>query len=127
MKAEHMPYYCGPCIPVEHCPSGTSTDDPSDSAADIAATTLITSIITQGNTGAASLCIHPVRFGKFQTNELPPPIRGLYNNKFPALAYRVTNFLWVVYGFDSGHFFSTISKRNLPFSVVLACDPFDYG
>ena len=37
------------------------------------------------------------------------------------------NFSWAVYGFNSGHFLSTISKRNLPFSVVLVCDPFQYG
>ena len=127
MKVEHMPYHRGPHIPVEHCPLGTSTDDARDSDADIVATTLITSIITHGDTGAVSLCIYPVRFGKFQTNDLPPPIRSLYNNKFPALAYWATNFSWVVYGFNLGHFFSTISKQNLPFSVVLACDPLDYG
>jgi hypothetical protein len=34
MKAEHMPYYRGPRIPVEHCPAGTSTDDSEDTIAD---------------------------------------------------------------------------------------------
>ena len=37
------------------------------------------------------------------------------------------NFSWAVYGFNSGHFLLAISKRNLPFSVVLACDPFEYS
>jgi hypothetical protein len=32
-----------------------------------------------------------------------------------------------VYSFNSGHFASTISKRNLPFNVLLACDPYAYG
>jgi hypothetical protein len=127
MKAEHMPYYCGPSIPVEHCPAGTSTDNSDDTIVDNIATTLITSIITQGDTGLTSLCVHPVQFGLFSTLTSPEPIRALYNNKFPALAYWATNFLWAVYGFNSGHFLSTISKRNLPFSVVLACDPFKYS
>jgi hypothetical protein len=33
-------------------------------------------------------------------------------------------FTWAIYGFNTGHFFSTISKRNLPFLTVLACDPY---
>ncbi len=36
------------------------------------------------------------------------------------------NFLWAVYGFNVGHSLLTISK-NLPFSVLLACDPFEYS
>jgi hypothetical protein len=32
-----------------------------------------------------------------------------------------------MYLFNSGHFASTISKRNLPFDVLLACDPYAYG
>jgi hypothetical protein len=36
-------------------------------------------------------------------------------------------FSWVVYGFNSGHFVSIIEKQNLPFRIVLACDPFEYG
>jgi hypothetical protein len=127
MKAEHMPYYCGLRIPVEHCPAGTSTDNLDDTIVDNIATTLITSIITQGDTGLTSLCVHPVGVGLFLTLTSPEPVRTLYNNKFSALAYRAMNFLWAVYGFNSGHFLSMISKRNLPFSVVLACDLFEYS
>ncbi len=36
-------------------------------------------------------------------------------------------FSWAVYGFNSGHFVPMIEKRNLPFRIVLACDPFEYG
>ena len=43
----------------------------------------------------------------------------------PALAYRASHFIWALYGFNSGHFPSTIVKRNLPFRVVLACDPWE--
>jgi len=34
---------------------------------------------------------------------------------------------WAVYVFNSGHFLLTISKWNLPFSVMLACNPFKYS
>ena len=37
------------------------------------------------------------------------------------------NYSWAVYGFNLGHFLLTFSKQNLPFSVVLAFDPFEYG
>ncbi len=39
----------------------------------------------------------------------------------------MAHFSWVVYLFNSGHFASTISKRNLPFNILLACDPYAYG
>jgi hypothetical protein len=32
-----------------------------------------------------------------------------------------------MYLFNSGHFASVISKRNLPFNVSLACNPYAYG
>jgi hypothetical protein len=67
MKAQHMPYYRGPHIPVKHCPAGTSTDDSEDTIADNVATTLIASIITQGDMGHTSFCIYPVRFGLFSS------------------------------------------------------------
>jgi hypothetical protein len=54
-------------------------------------------------------------------------IRPMYNSEFPALAFQVTCFSWAVYLFNSGHFASTISKRNLPFNVLLACDSYAYG
>ena len=54
MKSEHMPYCRGPHIPVEHCPAGTSTDDFDNTIADNVATTLIVSIITQGDMGHTS-------------------------------------------------------------------------
>jgi hypothetical protein len=78
MKAEHMPYYRGPRNPVEHCPAGTSTDDFEDTIVDNVATTLITSIITQGDMGHTSICVHPVRSGLFPSTSRP--VRALYND-----------------------------------------------
>ncbi len=87
-----MPYYQDPCIPVERCPAGTSSEDSDNTIADNAATTLITSIITQGNTGQTSLSVHLVWFSLFFTFAQPEPICALYNNEFPALAYRAMIF-----------------------------------
>jgi hypothetical protein len=122
MKPEHMPYYCGQ-IPVEHCPSGTSTDDNTE---DVDAKTLMTTIITQCDYGPTSLSIHPFSVGTSDTIPTARTRRN-YNAEFPALAYRATMFSWAVYGFNSGRFVSTIEKRNLPFRIVLAYDPFKYG
>jgi hypothetical protein len=83
MKPEHMPYYRGSRIPVEHCPSGTSTDNNTE---DIDAKTLMTTIITQCNNGPTSLSIHPFNVGTFHT--IPPArTRCNYTTEFPALAY----------------------------------------
>ena len=67
MKVENMLYYCGPRIPIEHCPSGTSTDE---ADVDVNANTLMTTIVTQGDIGHTSLCIRPFQVGTFVS--MPP-------------------------------------------------------
>ena len=127
MKEEHMPYYRGPRIPADHCPPGTSMydDNADNSQADEVATAMISSIITRGNEEITSLCIRPVEFGLFNSSTATPISRSLYNSDVPALAYRASQFTWAWYGFNSGHVISTILKRNLPFHIVLACDPYE--
>jgi hypothetical protein len=123
MKPENMPYYQGPRIPIEHCQLGTSTDEVD---VDVNATTLMTTILTQGDIGHTNLSIRPFQVGTFNSMPLGSS-RTNYNADIPALAYRATTFSWALYGFNSGHFASTVEKRNLPIQVVLACDPFEYG
>jgi len=123
MKPENMPYYRGPRIPIEHCQLGTSTDEVD---VDVNATALMTTILTQGDIGHTNLSIHPFQVGTFNSMPLGS-LRTNYNADIPALAYRATTFSWALYGFNSGHFASTVEKRNLPIQVVLACDPFEYG
>jgi len=123
MKPENMPYYRGPRIPIEHCQLGTSTDEVD---VDVNATTLMTTILTQGDIGHTNLSIRPFQVGTFNSMPLGSS-RTNYNADIPALAYRATTFSWALYGFNSGHFASTVEKRNLPIQVVLACDPFEYG
>ncbi len=60
MRDENMPYYRGPHIPVKHCPSGTSTDNPDGPAVDTVATALATSIMMADGLGSTSLCVRPV-------------------------------------------------------------------
>jgi hypothetical protein len=36
-------------------------------------------------------------------------------------------FNWAVYSFSNGHFSSTITTRNLPFQITLACNPYKSG
>jgi hypothetical protein len=86
----------------------------------------MTTILTQGDIGHTSLSIRPFQVGTFNSMPLGPSGAN-YNSDIPALAYRATTFSWAVCGFNSGHFASTVEKWNLPFQVVLACDPFEYG
>jgi hypothetical protein len=132
MQAANMPYYWGPRIHFEHCPAALSMDSmmqevdtQADECVDLVATTLISSIIMQGDKGSTSLCNCPLQFGTLTSGNNKGSICALYNSKFPAIAYRSTHFTWVVVnGFNLGHFPSTISKQNLPFWVVLTCDPY---
>jgi hypothetical protein len=52
---------------------------------------------------------------------------ALSNHKIPAYPQQVLQFGWAVYSFGCGHFLSTISSRNLPFNVVLACDTYEFS
>ncbi len=54
-------------------------------------------------------------------------MRVLYNSELPVIAYSVSHFPWVVYGFNLGHFVSTIKLRNLLFLIGLACNPYAHG
>ncbi len=56
-----------------------------------------------------------------------PTAHCLYNSKLTHTARMPAHFDWAVYGFNSGHFWSTIQGRGLPFRVVLACYPFVHG
>jgi hypothetical protein len=44
----------------------------------------------------------------------------LYNSKLTAAAQSLSCFNWAVYGFNSGHFISSIRLLGLPFAIVLA-------
>jgi hypothetical protein len=127
IREENMPYYCGPRIPAEHCPDGTSTDEMNSTFNTQAKVTVCLPGLTTLHGGIDNniLFCQPVRFGIFESSNTASNIRALYNSDCPALAYRAMAFTWAIYGFNTGHFFSTILKRNLPFQTVLACDPYE--
>jgi hypothetical protein len=39
----------------------------------------------------------------------------------------LARFTWVVYGFNSGHFLTSIQEQALPFKNILACNPYVNG
>jgi hypothetical protein len=53
--------------------------------------------------------------------------RPLYNLDVTVAASILSKFDWAVYGFNNGHFSSTVTELCMPFCVVLACDPYKNG
>jgi hypothetical protein len=92
---------------------------------DMDATALISSIIMHGNEGCTSLYNRPLQFGTLTSRNDKGSVHALYNSKFPAFTYQSTQFTWAAYGFNLGHFSSTISNQKLPFQVMLECDPYE--
>ena len=139
MLPEHMPYYHGPRIhgsPIADHAQGRSmsrdddvTTDDNVTQIDTEAHTLLTTILPSLTTGPEFFSIRPVVFGDFGKSS--PPVgsndRQLYNADLPVYAYNIARFRWAGYGFNLGHFILSIEKRNLPFDIILACDPFAYG
>ena len=122
MRAENMPYYRGPRLPANNAqPSAPSSAAPSS---DAAVTVTLAAIHTHNSGGLTHLANWPVHFGSSPTVH-PDSTRALYNADIPAAARQLAGFDWAIYGFNSGHFISTIRSRNLPFSIVLACDPYE--
>ncbi len=115
MQVEHTPYYCGPRIPAKHCSLGTSMEIDGDNAdADAVATTLISSIITQGMEGCTSLCNRPAEFGYHPQRMADKSIRTLYNLEIPALAYWARHFFLGNLWFQLGTFFINYIEAESP-------------
>jgi len=118
-----MPYYRGP--PIVAMPKDAL--QPAATSDAIAASTM-TAIVLFGTSTCFSN--HPIKFGAFPStvpNAMEMDSRKPYNSEYPVFAFRASHFVWAIYSFNSGHFASTISKQNLPFLVLLLCDPFAYG
>jgi hypothetical protein len=139
MNVEHMPYYQGPRIPnLKHSLDGSNViaphtnfhDQASIDVLDHAEAMIMTQIVTLVNLGFTSLSHCPVQFGTFSSSDAPdnkPILRVPYNSELPVSAYSASHFSWAVYGFNSGHFVSTIKQRTLPFSIILARNPYAHG
>jgi hypothetical protein len=46
----------------------------------------------------------------------------LYDSTLPEAAFQILKMPWAVYGFNSGHFISSVQTRSLPFDIVMAAD-----
>ena len=117
--SENMPYFRGPRLPPT---ADTPPTVPNPVHASIAAASAPT-------IGFQHLSNHAVRFGTY-SESLPGtvhPSRPLYNSDVTVAASILSKFDWAVYGFNNGHFSSTIKELGMPFCVVLACDPYSSG
>ena len=118
---EHQPYFRGPRVnlPTRNLPPLPATQ-PSSQQEDIP---------PQVACGVQHLATWPICFGLDPTcadhNSTQP--RALYNSDITRTASMIAHFDWAVYGFNSGHFLTTISEKGMPFRIVLACNPYSNG
>jgi len=146
-----MPYYCGPCLPnilsTESSPTtGTlpiqdskiNTSPASKPALFAFGKTGLRHLATSASkpvlldlveTGSQHLANKPVAFGSVQHPCLPIrwDKRCLYNSYHTLAAKAIAHFYWAVYGFNSGHFISSIWSLCLPFNITISADPFVNG
>ena len=57
----------------------------------------------------------------------PTVLMNQNNQEYAASANLLSEFNWEVYGFNSGHFISSIWSLGLPFNIMLECDPYVSG
>jgi hypothetical protein len=119
MRPENMLYYCGPRVAQPTPPTAPSADA-------LHIQSLLTDIVLSNGVGNTALLNVPDRFGTFVGN-LPGPRTeacALLNSEFARYARQCLQFDWVVYSFSNGRFCSSISSRNLPFKIAIACNPY---
>ena len=138
MDVEHMPYYWGHDIPHLRnsfdvgnvdAHSISKVQAPVD-VVDHAGATIMAQTVTLGDLGPTYLSHHSVQSSIFSSADRPNTkhvSRVLYNSELTSIAYSTSHFPWAVYGFNSRHFVSTIKQHNLPFSIVLACNPYAHS
>jgi hypothetical protein len=71
----------------------------------------------------------PVSFGDLPSTSalVTSTVCSLYNSDLTAAARSLSRFDWAVYGFNCGHFVSSIHLLGLPFIIVLASDDYAHG
>ncbi len=125
-----MPYYCGSQITTPTDTPCTTPATESQTATNNAnashCQSLFLAMINQNCHGLCHLAHVPVRFGEFKQVTTTDSHRTS-NHKIPAYTIQVLCFNWTVYSFGGGNFASTISLRNHPFNVTIACDNYEHG
>jgi hypothetical protein len=81
------------------------------------------------DTGIQYLSNWPVSFGDLPADStaITSTVCSLYNSDLTAAARSLSRFDWAVYGFNSGHFISSIRTLGLPLAIVLASDDYAHG
>jgi hypothetical protein len=130
MKPENMPHYQGPRVTMQT--DSAESDHPAttphtDPAHESHCQFVLTAMTTHNCHGLSHLSNVSVRFGNFSDGVTPISSHATSNHEIPTDAHRLLHFNWAVYSSGGGHFVSTVSSRNLPFQIVLACDQYDCG
>ncbi len=86
-------------------------------------------ILNIPDTGMQYLSNWPVSFGDLPADSMAitSTVCSLYNSDLTAATCSLSRFDWAVYGFNSGHFISSIRTLGLPFAIVLASDNYAHG
>lgn len=116
VQPENMPYYRGPRI--RHNAATADAD------ADIHLVQCMESDASMTYLGNV-----PVLHGVFpmRSSADRPQSRYLYNANISEAGWALSHFSWAVFGFNTGHFLSSILSRNMPFTIRYACDPLASG
>lgn len=133
IKPENMPGYRGPRTFGPRLLGPNSQPLPADtSSTAYAAANLplpdhdsapIVASIFGNQSGGHHHCLEVVPILFEHSSTVRTSVTGLpYNHDFPVFAGAVTSFSFAIYGFNSGHFPSTLGEHSLPFDVVLAAD-----
>jgi hypothetical protein len=134
MLPENQPYYWPPCNsqPDAEAPSAALLQLQDLFLAAANATKIIPllggGIPTVPETGMQYLSNWLVSFGDipFTSELVTSTVHSLYNSDLTAAARSLSRFDWVVYGFNCGHFISSIRSLGLPFIIVLVSDDYAY-
>jgi hypothetical protein len=78
MQPENMPYYCSPRVRHQ--------EGSEDATVDVAADSLLITIVTQERYKPPCLANYPIQFGQFLLLT-DTSVRPMYNSEFPALAF----------------------------------------
>lgn len=105
MLPEQMPGFRGPRIS-----KGEPTAEFPEPEVDVTAYALMSTIVFDDSNGHDCLSHVAISFGTFAST----PSRKtapLYNSNLPETALQILKMPWAVYGFNSGHFISTIQAN----------------
>jgi hypothetical protein len=126
MLQENMPGYRGPRVrhlASEDTVSQATVSLLAESVNDPHIAPIIDSIFL-GDSGGMHHCLNvvPIFFEYVSPEKVTASPKCMHGHQICAVAREAITFTWAMYGFNSGHFFSNLESRNIPFVVVLAAD-----